>query len=35
MKVNRQIVPDKCVKETSLLLQNIIQLEEEENKIFT
>lgn len=33
MKVNRQIVPDKCVKETSLLLQNIIQLEEEENKI--
>ena len=33
MKVNTQIVPDKCLKETSLLLQNIIQLEEEENKI--
>ena len=33
MKFNAQIVPDKCVKETSLLLQKISQLEDEKNKV--
>ncbi|MBU3941373.1 MAG: hypothetical protein KKF74_00505 [Nanoarchaeota archaeon] len=33
MKFNAQVVPDKCVKETSLLLQKISQLEDEKNKV--